>query len=193
MKRPLVRAITLAALAAASVSSARAQAAPATTAREPYRQAFTLNPLGIPFGWVNGEFERVLGGGATLGIGGSWLEVDDDDDFASVEAKLRYYPSERGLRGFSIGLSAGYTRIEDNQETIFGPDRTPRAQVVDGPSLGVMADYNWLIGARRRFVVGAGLGAKRIFTDDRSNDSDLIDLDDIRAYPTMRLVVGVAF
>jgi hypothetical protein len=156
---------------------------------ESYRQSFTLNPFGIPWGFINAEFERVIGAGATVGLAGSYIEWDGEDDrVSSAEAKFRYYPAENGLRGFSIGLAGGYTRVEDNG-SVFGGDR----DVLEGPSLGVTVDYNWLLGKRRRFVVGLGLGAKRIFGEDRPDRDGLDDLIDRRAYPTGRFVVGLAF
>lgn len=192
MPTPLVRIALVTALAFVAIGdNARAQSAARTP--DSLRTAVAFNPFGIPFGYAQGELERAVGGGVSLGVGGSFFDFDDDE-FSSAEVKARYYPSERGLRGFSVGLSAGYARIEDRGTQFIFPDRTESiTQVIDGPSLGVSIDYNWLLGARRRFLVGVGFGGKRIFTDDRNENGDFINLSDIRAYPTGRFVIGLAF
>jgi hypothetical protein len=168
------------------------------------RRSLAINPLGVPFGWFSGEIEGAIGGGASFGVSGSFLDPDDEDDsLSSIEAKLRYYPAEQGLRGFSIGLTGGYTRLVERYQTfspgtVFGPNApapTPTTvrRVTDGPTVGVAADYNWLLGARRRMIVGLGVGAKRIFTDrddDRQFEDNVFDLP---AYPTARFVVGLTF
>ena len=198
MRRHLPLALLLAA-AAFAPGAAHSQRAP-----ESRRAAVSVNPLGIPFGWFTGEAERTLGGGASLAVAGSWFEVPSDEDrLATVEAKLRYYPAEQGLRGFALGLTAGYTRFEERFETypptvVFGPEGPSerpilRTQVTDGPTVGVTADYNWLLGARRRMLVGIGVGAKRLFTnreDARQFDDYALDLP---AYPTARFAVGLTF
>ena len=198
MRRHLPLALLLAAAPFAPVA-ARAQSAP-----EIRRAAVSINPLGIPFGWFTGEAERAVGGGASVALAGSWFDLPSEDDrLATVEAKLRYYPAEQGLRGFALGLTAGYTRFVERYETypptvVFGPNGPSerpitRREVTDGPTLGVTADYNWLLGARRRMLVGLGVGAKRIFTD-RDDDRQFQDeVFDLPAYPTVRFVVGVTF
>ena len=55
------------------------------------------------------------------------------------------------------------------------------------PTLGVVLDHNWLLGRRRRFLVGTGIGARRVLTDVRSG-SPLLRVD-----PDGRLVLGYAF
>lgn len=187
------------ALLAAAAGPLAAQAAP-----EGRRQSVSVNPLGIPFGWLTGEFERALGGGASVGLSGSYVDIGDEDDtLASLDAKVRYYPSEQGLRGFSLGLTAGYTRYVDQYETfapgtVFGPNApapTPTTirRVTDGPTVGVTADYNWLLGTRRRMLVGIGVGAKRIFTDHDDDQQFEDNVLDLPAYPTVRFVVGLTF
>jgi hypothetical protein len=185
------------ALAAASLLGAAVHARPlaAQSAPDVRRQAIAVNLLGIPFGWVTGEYERAVGAGATLGVGGSYIQPgDEDDNLSSIDAKLRYYPSERGLRGFSVGLTAGYVRIEE-QGVTFAPGGaiSSHSRVTDGPTIGVTADYNWLIGTRRRVLVGLGAGGKRIFAGKQNDDGFDFDLSDLRAYPTLRFVVGLAF
>lgn len=158
-----------------------------------YTRAIAINPFGIPLGFVNAEYEAVVGSGVTLGVNGSYSEdvFDDDDDYAAAELKARYYPAERGLRGFAVGLGVGYARVEQQTSERFFPGGVQRtSRVTDGPALSVSVDYNWLLGRRQRFLVGLGLGAKRIFADDPRDDEFF---DDPRALPTGRFVIGFAF
>ena len=192
-------ALTLAALGAPAASPLDAQNAPPGR-----RQVIAINPLGVPFGWFNAEFERAVGAGATIGASGSYFDLNDEDDYVtSVEGKLRYYPAEDGLRGFAIGLTGGYLRFVERYQTfapvtVFGPNSPPPTpttvtNVTDGPTIGVTADYNWLLGARHRMLVGIGVGAKRIITggdDDRQFEDNIFELP---AYPTVRFVAGIAF
>ena len=60
---------------------------------------------------------------------------------------------------------------------------------LDTPTFGVILDYNWMLGAQRRFVVGTGVGAKRILAS--SEDRERVGLD--RAQFTGRFTIGIAF
>jgi hypothetical protein len=53
----------------------------------------------------------------------------------------------------------------------------------------VITDYNWMLGTERRFIVGTGLGAKRILASREARDR----VDISRAYVTARFIVGLAF
>ncbi len=120
------------------------------------------------------------------------LTAADDDRYLTFEFKARYYPGEVVLRGFSVGLSAGslrYSTLVDN--SAIGPRFGSRTrQQLTAPTIGVLTDYNWLLGTSHRFLVGTGLGAKRILAsrDDRARVGDLD-----RAYLTARFIVGLAF
>ena len=60
---------------------------------------------------------------------------------------------------------------------------------VNALALGTQLDYSWLLGAKERFSVGLGLGAKRlILLGDELDDEDVSV-----TIPTMRLSVGLAF
>ena len=70
-----------------------------------------------------------------------------------------------------------------------GTDNTSQTTgSASGPSMGVMLDYNWLLGAQRAFYVGLGVGAKAVFISDK----DISDNATVR-YPTARISVGWAF
>lgn len=169
-----------------------------------YRTLVGLNPLGIPFDIASIEFETLVDRGFTFGASGSYVAVDDDDRgdagerFTSLDLKARYYPGEVVLRGFAVGLSLGITRyserVFDTDVCIPNPSAcangapSSRESLVT-PTLGILVDYNWMLGAERRFVVGTGLGAKRLL----KRDSDIPALDPPRAYPFARFSIGIAF
>lgn len=143
----------------------------------------SLNPLGLPFKYVSGELEQKVSNIVTVGGSVSYLDVDDDS-YASFEAKLRVYPNEEAFKGFSIGLAGGVSRLSGIESCdSFDCGRGSRS----GPSIAVLADYNWLLGKSKRVLVGTGVGAKRIFADD----DNLVDVN--FAYPTLRFQIGMIF
>jgi len=155
----------------------------------PYRTYLALDPLGIPFDIVSLELENAIAPGITIGGTGSYTELDDDR-FTSGDLKLRYYPGEVVLRGFALGVSVGYLHYSKPGVRDVGlPPGAPRRVTLDTPTLGVLVDYNWLLGTRRRFLVGTGLGAKRILAGEAERNA----ADFSRAYLTARFVVGIAF
>jgi hypothetical protein len=147
-----------------------------------YRNVFSVNPLGIPFEYFSAEYERALTGLTSIGLTGSYVGFIDEGSYSTIEGKLRFYPNEEGPKGFSIGMSAGITRV--SVDRFDEPDDSESK-----PSLGVIIDYNWLLGKTKRVVVGTGLGAKRIFGVGSDFDDDDIPL----AYPTARFQVGLRF
>jgi len=178
--RSLVTVLALVAIA----RSADAQGSDAG-ARVPirYRSYISINPLGIPFDLFSAEVESGIAQGMTLGASASHIDVGDER-YSSADLKFRYYPSEVVLRGFSIGASVGMLRYSDTDV-----DATGVRQTLDTPTFGVILDYNWMLGAQRRFIVGTGIGAKRILAS--SDERDRVNLD--RAQITGRFTVGIAF
>src|SRR6266550_2267447 len=67
----------------------------------PFRTYIAVNPLGIPFDIASVEFETGVAQGVTLGGQGSYTSLGDDR-YSTIDAKVRYYPSEIVLRGFSM-------------------------------------------------------------------------------------------
>ena len=98
-----------------------------------------------------------------------------------ISGKLLYYPNEDVLRGFSVGLTAGAHSAE-GEEFSSQPGERQTA-----PTLGVIANYDWLLGRAQRFRVGIGAGAKRVLKDVDAADPLL------QVYPDARFVVGIAF
>lgn len=172
----------LAALAAGLAPAlASAQLAP-RPARPAVLGTVSINPLGIPFGVAAAEAERTVGtGGVALGVGafttiGGDL-FDDEYRYTSAQLKLKYYPAERGLRGFAVGVTAGVAHARDvRQVYAYDPGSgsftgvQPVRRSATAPTLGAVLDYNFLIGRRQRFLVGLGVGARRVLAGERSRE-----------------------
>jgi hypothetical protein len=184
--RSILRSLSVATalLVSATASPAGAQAQrPPLTIEQPFYQTIAFNPIGLPFGLFSADYERALSPGVTLGIGGSYVDfINSSRSDGWFDVKALYYPGEEALKGFAVGLTAGYHRSADT-ESVFGEDLHS-----DGaPTLGVVVDYNWLLGKRRRFLVGLGLGAKRVLKNV-SDDSALSEV-----IPGGRFSIGLAF
>jgi hypothetical protein len=149
-----------------------------------YRTYVAANQLGVPFDIGSLEIESAVAPGITVGGLGSYASFGDDR-WATFDAKVRYYPAEIVLQRFSLGLSGGYTHYS----TLIASGTVVNRRSLDYPTLGVLADYNWLLGQAGRFLVGTGVGAKRVIAsrDDRA----MVNLE--YAYMTARFVVGLAF
>lgn len=171
-----------------------------------YRSLVGFNPLGIPFDIASVEFETLVQQGITFGVAGSYVMWDDDEGdagerYTSVDLKGRYYPGEVALRDFSVGLSLGLTNYSERiydftvcNPTPTNPNPCPngapsRRESLVTPTIGVLVDYNFMLGAERRFVVGTGIGAKRLL----KHGSDIEGFDPPRAYPFGRFAIGLAF
>jgi hypothetical protein len=154
----------------------------AQSVRIPYTAYVGLNPLVIPFDLGAGEFEVGVAQGTTIGGSVAYLDYDEKR-YTSADLKVRYYPGEVVLRGFSVGFTAGYLRY-----SVARADSIDRA-VLDGPTIGIATDYNFLLGGTKRFLIGTGLGAKRVLVS--KSERDEVDLN--RTYVTARFIVGLAF
>lgn len=196
----------LTAVAAAALIAPAAALTAQPVALPAVRQAIALNPLALPFGGLSAEYEHVLGEtGFAFGAGGT-VALDSrfdlgssDGDYTSLQGKLKYYPSERGLRGFAVGITAGlvHGRADvsdyDSGNGAFCPGNTfcsmstSVSRRATAPTVGAVVDYNWVLGPRRRFIVGVGLGARRVLAGRADRDV----LGDV--LPDGRLVVGYGF
>jgi hypothetical protein len=150
------------------------------------RSYIGINPLGVPFDIFSVEAETGVAQGITLGGVGSYTDVDHDR-WESADFKFRYYPGDVVLRGFSLGATVGYLNYSARRCCAAGGGDY-RASV-STPTVGVIADYNWMLGMDHRFIVGTGVGAKRVLAGQ--NDRDQVGLD--RAYLTGRFTIGLAF
>lgn len=173
-----IRVIALVAAAMMPFAAASAQ----ETAIGP-SNVLSFQPLTAMLTVYAAEYERKTGTALTFGIGGTYSDLGDNDlTYRSGDLKLRYYPQGTALRGFSFGGSVGYTSVS---ESLFdGSDAS-----ANGPSFGVLLEYQWLMGASRNFALALGLGAKAVMVDeDEFSNSDFI-----ARYPTARVSVGWAF
>jgi hypothetical protein len=84
-----------------------------------------------------------------------------------------------------LGVSYGHTHFS----TVSTNSIEELHPTLDFGTIGLLVDYNWMLGTRHRFVVGSGLGAKRNLAS--SDARSAVGLD--RAFVTARFVVGLAF
>ncbi|HEY9227007.1 MAG TPA: hypothetical protein VIP11_10195 [Gemmatimonadaceae bacterium] len=165
----------------AAPASGRLLEAQART-RIPYRTYVGLNPALVLWTFGSAEVESGLAQGVTLGGSATFTDLDHEKHL-SGDVKLRYYPGEVVLRGFSMGFTAGYLRYQATRGEV------PTEFTVNAPTIGLIGDYNWLLGGAKRFVVGTGIGAKRVLAGAGTRDPAGLQ----SVYFTGRFVVGLAF
>lgn len=161
------------------------------------RNVISINPLGVVFSVYSGEYERAVGGNATVGLATTfWRHTEEYDEpagptdaavnYFSADLKLRYYPTA-ALRGFSVGGLLGTSRIGGALQSC---DSAAECEQMDGSAMALSAgaevDYNWGLGSRQNFFIGMGLGAKRLFPINEDVDATL-------AYPFARFTIGWGF
>jgi hypothetical protein len=145
----------------------------------------SIQPINAVLTAYSAEYEHRTGGAVTLGVGGTYFDVGDGSDnvkYKSGDLKLRYYPNGVALMGFSFGASGGYSSVTGDNDV---GDRV----TVGGPSVGVLLEYQWLLGTSRNFAVALGAGAKAVFVKDNEITSDSF----VTRYPTVRISVGYGF
>jgi hypothetical protein len=175
---PVLRA-SFALLLACGLAAAPAAAQTDTTTAPQRMQAISFLPVHAILGFYAGEYERVVGQTTTLGLGGSYFDLSDFT-YATVEAKLRYYPSGDPLQGLSFGMTAGPTFLSESLDDGSEDDETTAIGV------GVEIARSHILGVDRRFYYGYGAGAKRLFFNEDEVDAEVV-------LPTLRLSVGYAF
>lgn len=164
------------------------------------RTLVATNPIAAIFGVYTLDLERALGELQSIGVGAAYIEPAsgsrndaDYSDFrsayATVDLNYRYYPRDV-FKGWSLGASAGASRIAEDRLTPDLPGRqitTDRATTI---GFGFNLGYNWLIGRDDRLHLGLGVGAKRHFVIGGDNFQDG---DRSFALPTGRFSLGIAF
>lgn len=215
-----MRTARLAAVLLAGLALSAAAGAPelgAQVSRPAARQTASINLIGVPFGFISGEYERAIGAnGFALGLGGvatfdtedgaDLLDFGDGDQFRSLQLKAKYYPSANGLRGFAVGLTGGFASARGYEYTYTqignpttGISSTTRRITETKPTLGAVLDYNFLIGRQRRFLIGLGVGARRVLGGRRRYNSIVDGTSEIRSsalgrtLADGRLQIGVGF
>lgn len=179
--RGLIGGLAFAAVAlSAGAESLVAQSPAPVLVPIPTRTYIGIDPIGLPIDIATVELETAVAPGVTVGGVASYIDVTDPK-YTTFDFKLRYYPGEVVLRGLSVGATAGYTHFSNNPVGV--------RQTLDAPTLGIITDYNWLYGRDQHFLIGTGIGAKRVLAS--SADRARVDID--RAVVTARLIVGFAF
>jgi hypothetical protein len=149
-------------------------------------QAISFLPVHAAFGFYAGDYERAIGHTVTAGLGASYFSLGDDDDFdySSVEAKVRYYPSGDVLNGMSFGLTVGPTFVSADDDL---DGETEADEDLTAFGIGFEIARSHLMGVDRHFYYGYGAGFKRLFVvSGMESGAEL-------ALPTLRLSIGYAF
>lgn len=181
-KAPIFAAlVALAALASPALAQDTGTKAPVQ-----HGNSISTSPIADLLGFINGEYQRKVTEGATIGVSAGTLELDDDR-YSNVMVFSRYYPQGAALTGFFVGGRVGAHRIGyDTWE--YDPERftsTPTRRTETRPAIGIDVGYDWLLGAKRNVLIGVGAGAMRLI--GTGDDNFLV------AFPTARLNVGFAF
>lgn len=159
--------------------------------RIPYLSTIAADPLGLPFDIFSLEFESAVANGITLGGLGSYTNFQGTGigktRYQTLEVGGHYYPGEVVLRGFSLGFNVGYTWFR-RDTTITGPPASDHT-TLGAPTVGLDVNYNWMLGPLQRFLIGMGVGAKRVLASEDARKAVGVG----RAYPTARFVMGLAF
>lgn len=64
------------------------------------------NPFGLLLELFNAEYERAATGTTTLGVGGSFLELDEQT-YVNLDGFWRYYPQGTVFDGWAFGTKWG--------------------------------------------------------------------------------------
>ncbi|MES3034608.1 MAG: hypothetical protein V4813_11490 [Gemmatimonadota bacterium] len=143
----------------------------------------TINPFAVFAEFLTGDVEVKVAPAVTVGAGGSFAS-SEFDGYRALEAKVRYYPAERALQGFSVAATAGFSSGEGT--TYDGT--TERRTRETFPSVGTELSYQWILGPSSRFVAVTGIGLKRFLGADSN-----ADFFDPVILPTARINIGFAF
>ena len=150
------------------------------------KNVISTNPLLDMFTWFSLEYERSIASNSTVGIAGSYVTLNDEDDsYMSYNVFYRYYPQGSAPAGFFFGGRLGGNSIVDKQEEDWLGNVEPEEKhTVFG--VGIDIGYTWVLGSSKHFALSLGIGAIRFFGDD---------LEDVTAtLPTIRLInAGIAF
>lgn len=153
------------------------------------KNVISIQPLSAMFTVLSAEYERKGGASWTWGLGVTNFSPDDDastvdPEYNSGDVKFRYYPQGTALQAFSFGASIGFAKVTGEEASTTPP--TEASESVG--TFGVLLEYQWLLGAKKKFAVALGVGAKKLMLDEDKFSSDVFT-----AYPTGRISVGFAF
>jgi len=186
----------LAAAAAALLCAAPAPAQIDDSLPPVRTQSISILPFHFLFGFYAGDYERVVAETVSLGLGSSYFSADGythedivsgevyqtgELNYATLEGKVRYYPSADGLNGVSFGVTFGPTWVRGENVAPDGGDTFTALGV------GFEVARSHTMGVDRRFYYGYGGGGKRLFpVTAASGEAQLV-------LPTLRLSVGMLF
>lgn len=155
----------------------------------------SVNPFLPLFGYFSGEFEQRIAPNVSVAIGASHTKFDDTRR-SNLDAKVRLYPTERGLQGLGVAASLGMAQIKDEAAVYcasidnFDPVCAPNKAFNTG-SFAIEASYQWLLGPSRATAVTVGGGAKRYLGSESHYNNGNGSIE--RVVPTLRLSIGYAF
>jgi len=154
----------------------------------------STNPFLPLFGYFSAEYEQRLKDNVAFAISGSHTEFDAL--YTHLDAKVRLYPNDKALQGFSLASSLGIAWVKrDDCDSLIDFDCAPTSQggererrTFTTPTFAIELDYQWLLGRTKSTAITVGFGAKRYLG---GNDRDYIGIE--RVLPTGRLSIGYGF
>ncbi len=151
----------------------------------------SLNPFLLVVPILTGDFEHTISPAFTFGIGATLSRVKEWNNYTVLDAKLRFYPGETALRGFSIagilGVATAKGDVSYPVYTSYAPDVDASGRVTK-VTFGTELSYQWLLGPKQNFAIALGLGVKRFI----GGGSYLFPIE-TEVMPTARISIGVAF
>ncbi len=152
----------------------------------------SFNPFLAAFGWYSGEYERVINDQFTFGIGGSYVQLDEDDDdkttYGGGDVFIRLFPQLGAPSGLFFAGQLGFRNITDTYTVgFFGPSETIEESYT-WMAAGFSIGFTYLFGANENYVVSVGAGVTKLLGDpDEASDLST-------TLPTIRLVnLGFGF
>ncbi|MES2522825.1 MAG: hypothetical protein V4617_09025 [Gemmatimonadota bacterium] len=174
----------------AGAATAGAQAPGVSHPADGPSRIISANPFLPLFGYFSGEYEQRIKPNVAFAISGSHVKFDSRR-YTNFDVKLRLYPNDQALNGFSIATSLGAASIRRDAGTdcdLFADCRQVEARTFGSPSFAIEGGYQWLLGRTKSTAITAGLGAKRYFGGSREDFSGIE-----RVVPTGRLSIGYVF
>jgi hypothetical protein len=164
------------------------------------RTIVSVNPLAAFALHFTGDIEHRVSRAVSVGIGATASEIEDYNNYRALDFKVRYYPMERVLNGFSVGASVGFGTTNGSERFSFvtangiityfteSGASTTKPPRIFRPLIGSELSYQWLLGPSRRFVAVTAIGVKR-----RLGSEGPVDPLSIPLLPTARLNIGFAY
>lgn len=188
--------VVAAAICCAISAHAQSTEAPASPPKPPERKTVvTFNPLAVFAAYVTVDAERAISPAVSLGASGSITASNDFNNYGALEGKVRYYPNEKVLQGFSVAAALGIATARENVGVFYDSfgnlitvGSTSNGIRVTRGTIGMDLSYQWLLGPKRRFVTVIGAGAKRFFGSET-----YVDPFSAPVIPTARVNIGFAF